>query len=103
MQESYEVGSEENKRNYNIWLPEQVLPGFRETTTEMYWELHKISMNILEAMMLGLGYTEKERKHVHSLHSGHNDQLRLLHYPPLADDSIDTELIGRMPAHTDWR
>lgn len=35
-------------------------------------------------------------------HSGDNNQLRLLHYPPLPAEAIESQAMARMPAHTDW-
>jgi isopenicillin N synthase-like dioxygenase len=34
--ESYEIGSEENLVGYNIWLPEDTLPSFRDFTTRFF-------------------------------------------------------------------
>ena len=36
------------------------------------------------------------------LHSGHNNQLRLLHYPPIEAEKLAQKVVGRMPAHQDW-
>jgi isopenicillin N synthase-like dioxygenase len=35
-------------------------------------------------------------------HSGHNNQLRLLHYPPIPARELESESAARMPAHSDW-
>jgi isopenicillin N synthase-like dioxygenase len=35
-------------------------------------------------------------------HSGHNNQLRLLHYPPIPASELESEAAARMPAHSDW-
>lgn len=34
--------------------------------------------------------------------SGHNNQLRLLHYPAVGVEILKERLMERMPAHTDW-
>ncbi|KAL9131625.1 MAG: hypothetical protein Q9217_000513 [Psora testacea] len=101
-QETFEVGSEENKVQYNIWLPEDIMPGFRTFATACYWDLHKISMHILDAMIMALGLSEKEGQYVRSLHSGHENQLRFAHYPPVPVEKLDKEVLSRLPAHTDW-
>lgn len=101
--ETYEVGSEENKVQYNIWLPEDILPGFRTFSTNLYWELHKTSMRILDAIIMALGLSESEGEYVRSLHSGHGNQLRFSHYPPVPIERLDEEILTRLPAHTDWR
>ena len=102
MQEIFAVGSEDNKVDYNIWLPEDVLPGFRSFETELYWELRQLSVIILNAFCTGLKLTEAERAYTHSLHSGHGNQLRSLHYLPIPAARLGDEKIGRLPAHTDF-
>ena len=97
------MGSENNQMDYNIWLPEDVLPGFKKFTTELYWRLSKLCMTILEAFADGLDLSEAEKVVVRGLHSGHNNQLRLLHYPPISEDKVGNEMLGRCPAHTDFK
>ncbi|KAI4194877.1 MAG: hypothetical protein LQ348_002542 [Seirophora lacunosa] len=101
--ETYEVGSESNEVQYNIWLPEAVLPGFRTFSTKLYWELHRTSMRILDAMIMALNLSDSEGEYVRSLHSGHGNQLRFSHYPPVPIDKLNKEILSRLPAHTDWR
>lgn len=100
--ESYEIGSEENSVQQNIWLPEEVLPGFRSFMTEFYWKLNKAARRILEAVSLALGLTEAEKGYLFDLHSGHNNQLRLLHYPPIPTEKLRKQVVARMPVHCDW-
>ncbi|KIW27546.1 uncharacterized protein PV07_07274 [Cladophialophora immunda] len=99
LKESYEIGSEENTEQPNVWLPEDVLPGFRSFTTKFYWECSGVAQSILSAMALGLGLDED---FLLRFHSGHNNQLRLLHYPPVEAASLASAAVARMPAHTDW-
>lgn len=101
--ESYEIGSEENRVQYNIWLPEDVLPGFRDFTTRFFWELNKTAQLILDALIEALGLPDAEADAVRALHTGHDNQLRLLHYPPITDAMVGDESVGRLGAHTDWR
>ena len=98
--ESYEVGSEENAQQPNVWLPEATLPGFREFTTKFYWECNKVAQSILRAMALGIGLDDPE--YLIKFHSGHNNQLRLLHYPPVPAEELENQTAARMPAHSDW-
>ena len=60
-------------------------------------------MLILDALLMGLGLTEAECDYVRGLHSGHNNQLRLAHYPPISSEKLNREVLGRLPAHRDWR
>jgi isopenicillin N synthase-like dioxygenase len=106
-----------------------VLPGFRVFTTQFYWTCFSTAQELLQALALGLGVKKRhqQQQQQHSpggnddadddddddendedyflgFHSGHANQLRLLHYPPvatarLAGASAD---LARMPAHSDW-
>ncbi len=100
MQESYEIGSESNQDQPNQWLPEHILPGFRNFTTEFYWECHRAAETILSAMALGIGLSDEN--HFKPSHPGHNNQLRLLHYPPVPAAKIENQSATRMGAHSDW-
>lgn len=98
--ESYEIGSEENTEQPNVWLPEEVFPGFRKFMTDFYWECSKASQEILKAIGTGMGLGDPE--FMLKFHSGHNNQLRLLHYPPIPAAQLESEQSARMPAHSDW-
>ncbi|KAF2098251.1 Clavaminate synthase-like protein [Rhizodiscina lignyota] len=98
--ESFEVGSEESKEQPNIWIPEDTLPGFRKFTTEFYWTCNKLAVELIRALSLGLGLPDND--YLMQFHSGHNNQLRLLHYPPIPAASLEDQSAARMPAHTDW-
>ncbi len=37
VKESFECGWEENAGMPNIWLPDGILPGFKEACTDFYW------------------------------------------------------------------
>ena len=100
--ESYEVGSDDGPQG-NIWLPPEVLPGFRTFMTRFYWECNKVACTFLDAIALGIDLSKSEIEYVKKLHSGHNNQLRLLHYPPIPAEMLDTQVLARMPAHEDWR
>ncbi|KAI9711289.1 MAG: hypothetical protein M1820_002276 [Bogoriella megaspora] len=100
--ESYEIGSQENQSQPNIWLPGETLPGFREFMTEFYWVLDKVAKVILRAIGESLGLENLEQEQVARLHSGHNNQLRLLHYPPTPTEQLESSILARMPAHTDF-
>lgn len=79
---------------------------------DFYWTLEKAAQRILSAIALALNLTPEETQHLNSLHTGHNNQLRLLHYPSIdIEDDIgkaggqaawDKMSKSRMPAHQDW-
>jgi isopenicillin N synthase-like dioxygenase len=80
--ESYEIGSEDNAEQPNVWLPEEMLPGFREGMLEFYWACDEVAQVVLRTLALGVGLEDVALLTKH--HSGLNNQLRLLHYPAIA-------------------
>ena len=101
--ESYEIGSESNQEEYNIWLPEDAFPGFRQFMTDFFWKLHEVSMAILDALLMGLDLSHEEEDFIRSLHSSHDSQLRLLHYPPIPHNTLDKTGVSRLGDHKDRR
>ena len=77
-----------------------MLPGYRKFMTNFYWECSKTSREILKAIGTGLGL--KDPEWLLKFHSGHNNQLRLLHYPPIPAKELENQTSARMPAHSDW-
>lgn len=100
--ESFEIGSEDNQEQANIWLPEDVLPGYRGFMLDFYWEMDRAARRILQALIHALGIEEKEIAYLDRIHSGHNNHLRLLHYPPLESSKLSMNTFARLPAHCDW-
>ncbi|KAI0479686.1 hypothetical protein F4859DRAFT_476952 [Xylaria cf. heliscus] len=100
VKESYEIGSEELIQQPNVWLPEEVLPGFREFTTKFYWRCFDVAKELLRAIALGIGLDDED--FFLRFHSGVNNQLRLLHYPPVDVERLKNNEVARMPAHSDW-
>lgn len=98
--ESYEIGSETFAQQPNQWLPEEVLPGFREFTTGFYWSCFDTAKELLRAMAVGIGLDDPD--YLLKFHSGENNQLRLLHYPPVETEKLSSNAMARMPAHSDW-
>ncbi|KAI1774101.1 Clavaminate synthase-like protein [Hypoxylon cercidicola] len=100
--ESYEIGSEQDPVQQNIWLPEDVLPGFRGYMTTLYDRLLGVSKTILEAIAIGLSLDAEEHAESVKLISDRHCQLRLLHYPEVTKEKLRNELLARLPAHNDW-
>ncbi|EMR70866.1 putative thymine dioxygenase protein [Eutypa lata UCREL1] len=101
-QESYEIGSEDDPVQQNIWLPNDVLPNFRSYMTGLYERLSGVSKVLLDAIGVGLGLEGDEYTALMDLISDSHCQLRLLHYPPVEKKKLQNELLARLPAHTDW-
>lgn len=55
---------------------------------------------ILKAMAVGIGLDDED--YFLRYHSGHENQLRLLHYPPVPAAAIEEGSMTRMDAHSDW-
>ncbi|KAK1758883.1 Clavaminate synthase-like protein [Echria macrotheca] len=100
--ESYEIGSEHDDQQQNIWLPDDVLPEFRRSMTALYERLADVAGTILVAFGAGLGCDEDAQVALMQLSSRRHSQLRLLHYPPITKHKLQTEMFARLPAHTDW-
>lgn len=98
--ESYEIGSEDLPEQPNQWLPEDVLPGFRAFMTGFYWSCFGAARELLRAIALGIGLEDED--FLLRFHGGHNNQLRLLHYPPVETEALSSNAVARMPAHSDW-
>jgi len=99
MKESFDCGSEHDKYMPNIWLPEGILPGFKEACLSFYWKCRKVELNLLRALALGFGL---EEEWFLSYHGEANNQLRLLHYPSISPELLETNKLRRLTAHTDF-
>lgn len=68
--------------------------------TAFYDECHHAAANIMSALALGLGLSDEN--HFRPMHPGENNQLRLLHYPPIPAANFEDHSMTRMMAHSDW-
>ncbi|KAJ7123311.1 Clavaminate synthase-like protein [Mycena crocata] len=99
LKEHFECGREEDEEMPNIWLPDGVLPGFKENCLDFYWLCYGVELNILRALALGLGLAED---YFNQYHKTSDNQLRLLHYPTAPAEELLNKKIGRISAHTDY-
>ncbi|KAI0459923.1 oxidoreductase-like protein [Xylaria acuta] len=100
--ESYEIGSELDPVQQNIWLPDDVLPNFRSYMTAIYERLCGVGKMILHAIGVGMGLEGAALTSLQELISDRHCQLRLLHYPAIAKAKLQDELLARLPPHQDW-
>ncbi|GAP83968.1 putative thymine dioxygenase protein [Rosellinia necatrix] len=100
--ESYEIGSELDPVQQNIWLPPDILPGFRPAMTALYEKLCRVGEMVLHAIGVGLGLDGAALAALTKLMSDRSCQLRLLHYPAIAKEKLENEMLARLPAHHDW-
>ncbi|KAJ7445054.1 Clavaminate synthase-like protein [Mycena latifolia] len=99
VKEHFECGREDDEAIPNIWLPDGVLPGFKESCVEFFWLCHAAELNILKALAVGLGLEEDYFRQYHAVA---DNQLRLLHYPSVSAEAMRTETIGPIGAHSDY-
>jgi len=97
--ESFELGREDDERTPNIWFPEEVLPGFRKFFTEFFEACYGIELNLLRAIALGMGLPEGFFR---EYHTKKDNQVRLLHYPPIEAELLRGGKMERIAAHSDF-
>lgn len=68
--------------------------------TNFYWGSWENAKMILQAMAIGIGLDDED--YFLRYHSGHENQLRLLHYPPVPASDLEKQSMTRMDAHSDW-
>lgn len=88
------MGSDLNKEQPNVWVPEQTLPRFRPFMNKFYWDCHGVADDILRAIALGIGLEDEE--YFVERHRGNDNRLGLLHYPPVSVETL------RIPKQSDW-
>jgi len=99
VKEHFECGHEDNDGMPNIWLPDGVLPGFKETCLEFYRVCHSIELEICRALAVALRLPEDYfARH----HTAADNQLRLLHYPSVPAKDLQNETIQRISQHSDY-
>jgi len=83
-----------------VWLPEQILPGFRDAACAFFNTCHWFEMEkLLPALSLGLGLPGG-REFLGKYHQDAENQLRLLHYPAVPAEVLASGEKGRTGAHT---
>ncbi|EFR03380.1 flavonol synthase/flavanone 3-hydroxylase [Nannizzia gypsea CBS 118893] len=99
VKESFEMGREDDESIPNIWLPESTIPGFRAFFNSFYEINHGVGQEILCAVAIGMGL---ERDFFESYHTMKDNQIRLLHYPPVEEEMLLQGKKERIAAHTDF-
>ena len=98
IQESFDQGPTDDSLQPNIWIPEEDLPGFR-TFMEGFFNLCcDAQLLILRALAVGLNMPEYT---FDKLHSRHEFELRLTHYPAIDIKKLQTDT-NRISEHHDW-
>jgi len=99
VKESFECGREEAEDMPNIWLPEGVLPGFKEACLDFFWTCYELELKILRALALGFNLAEEFFLPYHTVP---DNQLRLLHYPSVPIDALEKNEVALIGAHSDF-
>jgi isopenicillin N synthase-like dioxygenase len=100
--ESFDIGTSlPTARLPNIWLPEHILPGFRESATSFFEECGSLQTMVLRALAIGLPGVE-DLDFFKGYHTEMANQLRLLHYPGASAELFTSGTKGRTAAHTDF-
>ncbi|KAF8993550.1 thymine dioxygenase [Cyathus striatus] len=99
VKESFESGREDDLVMPNIWLPEGVLPGYREACLDFYWICYELEIEVLKALSLAFDLGEEYFVRVHTQA---DNQLRLLHYPSVSADAIKNNKVIRIDEHSDF-
>ncbi|KIW77745.1 hypothetical protein Z517_07578 [Fonsecaea pedrosoi CBS 271.37] len=97
--ESFELGREDDERTPNIWFPDEVLPGFRAFMTGYFDTCYGTALSLLRAVALGMDLPED---FFEGYHTKRDNQLRLLHYPPVEAALLRDGAMERIAAHSDF-
>jgi len=97
--ESFESGREDDPLMPNVWLPEGILPGFKEACLDFYWACYELEKNVLRALAVAFSLPEDWFL---QFHKAADNQLRMLHYPPVPAEDLINEKYSRISAHSDF-
>ncbi|KAK5312593.1 hypothetical protein LTR93_011255 [Exophiala xenobiotica] len=97
--ESFELGREDDEHTPNIWFPDEVLPGFRAFMTHFFGVCYTIELDLLRAIALGMDLPEQFFR---EYHTKKDNQIRLLHYPPVEAELLRDGKMERIAAHSDF-
>ncbi|KAF8060253.1 thymine dioxygenase [Lyophyllum atratum] len=98
VKESFESGREEDEVMPNIWLPDGILPGFKEASLDFFWNSFELQKTILEALAVGFDLPED---YFVKFHTKPDNQLRLLWYPSVPLKALEKNEITRIDGHSD--
>ncbi|KAF9890512.1 hypothetical protein FE257_005917 [Aspergillus nanangensis] len=99
IKESFELGSETDPRMANIWIPEEVLPGFRAFFTGFFETCYQVEQQLLRLIALGMDLDED---FFINYHQDRTNQCRLLHYPAVEEELLRQGKAERIAAHSDF-
>lgn len=83
----------------NIWIPEEVPPGFREFFTNFFATCYGIEQLMLKLIPKGMGLDEG---FFLDYHQDKTNQCRLLLYPAVEGELLRLGKAERLAAHSDF-
>jgi isopenicillin N synthase-like dioxygenase len=99
--ESYQIQFGSNMEG--MWLPEQVLPGFKDTSLEFMRKAQAVSEKLMVCFARGLGFEDDYFVKAHDVERPESQTvLRLLHYFEVDKEVPVPEGYYRAGAHVDW-
>lgn len=98
-QETLDMGSATDDLVNNVWVPEEVLPGFRAFMESFYETCFKLELEILGALAKALGIPADQ---LQALHNKAENEFRLLHYPAIPASELADGTATRIAEHTDF-
>lgn len=98
-QETLDIGSAQDALVDNIWVPEEILPGFRSFMEKFYDACFKVELEILAALAKALDIPEDQ---LQALHNKAENEFRLLHYPAINASELADGTATRIAEHTDF-
>ncbi|KAG6841591.1 hypothetical protein C0991_009347 [Blastosporella zonata] len=99
VKESFESGLEGDEAMPNIWLPEDVLPGFKDACLDFFSKGFELQEAILKALAVAFDLPED---YFVQFHTKPDNQLRLLHYPSVPLEVLNSNKITRINGHSDF-
>ncbi|KAI9834234.1 MAG: hypothetical protein M1819_003072 [Sarea resinae] len=99
VKESFECSREDDDLYPNIWPDPATIPGFADFCMDYYWTARKTQINILHSIAIGMGL---EEDYFDPFHTDAQNQLRLLHYPSVEEESLRKGEKERIGAHSDF-
>ncbi|RAH70355.1 isopenicillin N synthase family dioxygenase [Aspergillus aculeatinus CBS 121060] len=97
--EHFDTGPAEDQEYPNQWPDDERLPGFRPWLESYFDRSQAITLELMEALELGLGI---RRGAFVERCQGHASELRLNHYPAIARRTLEAGKTSRIWPHTDF-
>lgn len=94
-----DIGSPQDDLVDNIWIRDQILPGYRSFMEEFYESCFKVELEILAALARALDIPEDQ---LQALHNRAENEFRLLHYPAINASELADGTATRIAEHTDF-